>query len=381
MVEHGEHKYKGLRGPSTRQGMGRLRRAMGEDEARQGGWERRHDDEDAMEKLGQRGKNSHGGESLLMKFNRVAHDTAHVEGEVGAISGIQGQMILVRRNDGTESLCSIRTALKKRITGVKNPLCVGDRVRIAPPDTEGGHSIIVSLTPRINQLERSDSHNKSLIHVFAANVDCLVIVASLKEPDLKLGLIDRYLVIASASNIPTAIVLNKMDLADAGPTLALYRHIGIPTFAVAARLCDGELNLLREHLLGKTCVIAGQSGVGKSSLANALYPSLQTRIGLVADAGHGRHTTTSARSYMLPDGGSIIDTPGIRECAVTGLGSVDVALHMPDLAAHQPACRYADCTHTHEPDCAVFAAVEKGLIAPSRYENYLSIIHEDLAKH
>lgn len=378
MVEPGEHKYKGTRGPSVRQGMGRLRRAMGKDDARHGGWERRHDDEDAMDRVSHSGKAVHGGESLLMKFNRLAQDTDPAVGEPGAICGFQGQTVMVRRDDGGECGCAIRNVLKKKIAGVKNPLCVGDRVRIAPPDAEGSEPTIVAIAPRTNQLERADSHNKALVHVFAANVDCLVVVASLKEPDIKLGLIDRYLVIAAANGIPAAVVVNKQDLGDPTSALDLYRRLGMPTFGVSARNRGGDIDAVREHLRGKVCVVAGQSGVGKSSLVNALYPGLGARVGLVADAGHGRHTTTSARSYVLPDGGSLIDTPGIRECAVTGLGPVDVALHMPDLAACHALCKFADCTHTHEPDCAVRDAVEQGLIAPSRYENYLSIISEDL---
>ncbi len=379
MVEPAGHKYKGVRGPSARQGMGRLRRAMGKDDARKGGWERLHDDDEVMDRIGHSGKASHGGESLLMKFNRLARDTDQADGGPGVICGFQGQRILVRRPDGNETACTVRTVLKKQIAGVKNPLCVGDRVRIIPPGSEGAEPAIVAIAPRTNQLERADSHNKALVHVFAANIDRLVVVASLREPDLKLGLIDRYQVIAAASSIPIAVVINKMDLGDPGPALDLYRRLGLPAFAVAARDRDGDIDALRDLLRGKACVVAGQSGVGKSSLVNALYPDCGARIGMVADAGHGRHTTTSARSYALPDGGSLIDTPGIRECAVTGLGPVDVALLMPDLAACHALCRFADCTHTHEPDCAVHAAVAQGLIAPSRYENYLSIISEDLA--
>ena len=359
--------------------MGRLRRAMGKDDARQGGLERRHDDEEAMERLGDKGRASNSGASLLMKFNHLAQNTDLLAGEAGTVCGSQGQTISVRMADGNETACSMRTALKKRIAGVKNPLCVGDTVRVAPPEAEGGRPIIVAIAPRHNQLERADSHNKALIHVFAANIDCLVVVTSMREPDLKLGLIDRYLVIAAANNIPAAVVINKADLADTTATRALYGALGLPVFAVVARSADGDIASLRNHLHGKICVVAGQSGVGKSSLVNALHPGTDARIGLVADAGHGRHTTTSARGYTLPGGGILVDTPGIRECAVTGLGTLDVALLMSDLASIHHQCHFADCSHTHEPDCAVRAAVAQGLIAVSRYENYLSIISEDLA--
>jgi ribosome biogenesis GTPase len=378
MVEPGESKYKGTKGPAPRQGMGRLRRANSKDAGRIGGWERRHEDDDFVEKHGHLQRTSHGGESLLAKFNRLvqSEQLAAAPGEPGEICAFSGTQVLVRAADGGEVSCQVRQVLKKRITGVKNPLCVGDRVRFER-DGEGG--VIAAVEPRRNQLERADSHNRALVHVFAANLDCLVVVAALAEPELKYGLIDRYLVIAAGNRIPATLVLTKCDLADPAPALALYRGLGVPSFAVVAHRGGGEVAGLREHLRGKSCVVAGQSGVGKSSLVNALHPDFHARVGAVAEAGHGRHTTTSARSYLLADGSRLIDTPGIRECAITGLGALDVALLYSDIAALQASCRFTDCTHTHEPDCAVLAAVADGTIARSRYESYRSIIGEDLA--
>ncbi len=389
-----EHKYKGVKGHNQRQGMGRLRRANTQDKARVGGLERHDEDEELFDKLGSRSASSHGGETLLARFNRVARSPASAPGRPGEVAGFAGGQALVRLEDGREMLCSLRQALKKQIAGVKNPLCVGDRIRWEP---DGERGVIVGIDPRRNQLERADSHNRSLIHVFAANIDCLAVVASLKDPDLKYGLIDRYLVIAAANGIPAAVVLNKADLTDPAQPLALYRSLGYETFATAAARRDGgaaaqgcaaaqgdagtdsELTRLRAHLRGKACLFAGQSGVGKSSLVNALYPDLSARVGVVADAGHGRHTTTSARSYVLADGARLIDTPGIRECAVTGLAPMDVALLCPDIAARHRLCRFQDCSHLHEPDCAVRAAVDSGAIAASRYDSYRTIVTEDLA--
>jgi ribosome biogenesis GTPase len=368
-------KKKGVR--PRRQGLGRLRRANTTDPARVSGLERLDEESEVFDRLGSRAGSSHAGETLLARFNRVARSPESATGEPGEVVGFAGAQVQVRTAEG-EISCLVRQALKKQIAGVKNPLCVGDRVRFERT-AEGG--VIAGIEPRRNQLERADSHNRSLIHVFASNIDCLAVVASLGAPEFKPGLVDRYLVIAAANGIPAAVVVNKSDLGDATEALALYRSLGFPAFGTtAARGAeDPGVGELRAHLAGKACVFAGQSGVGKSSLVNALYPDVEARVGAVADAGHGRHTTTSARSYLLPGGGRLIDTPGIREFAITGLAALDVALLYPDLAARQSRCRFTDCTHLHEPDCAVITAVEAGEIAESRYESYRSIVEEDLA--
>jgi ribosome biogenesis GTPase len=377
MVEPGASKYKGTRGHAPREGMGRLRRANSKDTARVSGWENRHEDDDFVERHGHRSRRSHGGEALLLKFNRLADQYRDelTRGEAGEICGFTGATVRVRDISGTEVDCTIRQVLKKRISGVKNPLCIGDRVRFT---RDGAGGVIDAVEPRRNQLARTDSHNRVLMHVFAANVDLLLVIASLAQPDLKYGLIDRYLLIAAHNGISATVVLTKSDLADPTRPLALYRSLGIPAFAVSTVTGEG-LPEVAAHLAGRACVVAGQSGVGKSSLVNALFPTSEARVGLVASAGHGRHTTTSARSYLVPGGGRLIDTPGMRECGIAGLTAVDVALLYPDIAALHPRCRFDDCSHLHEPDCAVRAAVIAGGLAGSRYESYRSIVTEDLS--
>jgi ribosome biogenesis GTPase len=378
MTEPADHKYKGTRGSPAHQGLGRLRRANSKTPARQGGWERHHEDSEFTDQHGERERTGHGGETLLARFNRLVQGGGITSepGEPGEICGINGTAIQVRLPDGRELPCSIRQVLKKRIGGVKNPLCVGDQVRLRP-DESGW--VITAINPRRNQLERADSHNRALIHVFAANLDCLVIVSAMDDPPFKPGLVDRYLVIAAANGIPAALVINKCDLGDASAACALYRSLQVPNFAVAARSGAGDISALRDFLRGKTCVIAGQSGVGKSSLVNALYPDVAARVGSIAEAGFGRHTTSSARSYVLSDGVRLIDTPGVRECGITGLKPLDVALLYRDIGALHRLCRFADCSHTHEPECAVLAALASGRLPSSRYESYRAIISEDLA--
>jgi len=376
----GGGKYKGANDQTRRMGMGRLRHAAEKDVNRGPGWERHVDDDAFLEQHGERSQGSHYGETLLASFNRAARAQAALpaDAKAGTVSGFQGRIVLVRLDDGDEHLCEVRQALKKRFVGVKNPFAVGDRVHVAPV-TEN-HYVVVAAEPRRSQLARADSHNKSLVHVLAANVDVLVVVAALVDPLVKPGLIDRYLLIAAANSIDAIVVLNKADLAEAEPIAAIYRTVGLRTVATRAHITDDAgVAELRALLTGRTAVFTGQSGVGKSSLVNALYPELMARTGVVSDGtGKGRHTTSAARAYSRPDGGVLIDTPGIRECGITGLEPLDVALHYADIARFHPRCRFADCSHRHEPDCAVLAALERGELAPSRYESYRSIIEEDL---
>ena len=293
------------------------------------------------------------------------------------IAGFDGDGVLLRTPDGNERPAKVRSVLKKKLSGVKTPLVVGDQVHFLE---EAGDAVIVAISERRNQLARADSHNTALQHIFAANLDHLVIVASMAMPDLKTGLIDRYLTIAHHNDIEPIIVLNKTDLADPSDAIALYRSLGYRVFATRANAAEGDIHDLRQHLTGRRCSFCGQSGVGKSSLVNALYPDVAARVGAVSTAQRkGRHTTTASRSYLSADGSCLVDTPGIRECGITGMTPLDVALLFPDIAKFHPECRFHNCSHSHEPDCAVAAAVSSGDIDPRRYLSYLSIIEEDLA--
>ncbi|MHC5067594.1 MAG: ribosome small subunit-dependent GTPase A [Planctomycetota bacterium] len=355
-----------------------MRRANAKPRGRQGDLTRHQDDETSLERLtNERERISNSSESLLGKFNRLARDTAQADGHAGEICGFDGRDIIVRTPDGGEQRTQIRRVLKKMLSGVKSPLAVGDSIRFTIGHE--GDAVIVAINERSNQLARADSHNKALLHVFAANIDRLVIVSALAMPEIKTGLIDRYLLIAHYNNITPLIILNKCDLGDPGDVRDLYRGLGYEVFTTTAT--TDPVSTLRQALAGCRCVFAGQSGVGKSSLVNALYPQLQARVGAVSDVQRkGRHTTTAARSYAFDDGTCLVDTPGIRECGITGLEPLDVALLYPDIARLHPDCRFHNCSHRHEPDCAVLAALDHGSLDLRRYLSYRSIIDEDLAQ-
>lgn len=367
-------KDKGTNRFGRQNGMGRLRRSNIKQVGRLTNWERHDEDDEVFDRHGAIDRVSHAGERLVAQFNRLVAlgKAAKRPGEPAEVCEVRPGLVQVRYADGREESAAIRRSLEKRMVGVRNTIAVGDRVRIEP--TAGGLAI-AGIEPRANQLARTDAHNRSLEHVLAANVDLLIAVSAVHEPDFKHGFVDRALLLAAAHGIAGAVAVTKRDLGDAQPMVELYRAIGYPCIAVDARdSADRGVAEMRELLAGKVCVFAGQSGVGKSSLVNACYPEINARIGSVAEQGFGRHTTTAARSFVLPGGGRLIDTPGIRECVVGGLQAMDVALLYPDLARFQPTCHFPDCTHRHEPDCAVLKAVENGEIAASRYWSYRSIV-------
>ncbi len=367
-------KDKGTGRYGTQRGMGRLRRANLKQAGRIGNWERHDEEAEVFDRHGAIGRASHAGERLVSRFNRLVAlgQTVERPGEPAEVCEVRPGLVLVRFADGREEPAAIRRALEKRMVGVRNTIAVGDRVRI---EMTAGGLAIAGIEPRVNQLARTDAHNRSLEHVLAANVDLLVAVAAVREPDFKHGFVDRALLLAAAHGIAGAVVVTKRDLGDPAPMVGLYSGLGLPCLTADARdPSDPGIAELRDILTGKVCMFAGQSGVGKSSLVNACFPGIGARVGSVAEQGFGRHTTTAARSFILPGGGRLIDTPGIRECVVGGLAPLDVALLYPDLACFQPECHFPDCTHRHEPDCAVLRAVENGVIAASRYWSYRSIV-------
>jgi len=263
-------------------------------------------------------------------------------------------------------------------------LCGSQRVRCrSAGDTAVGDRVLFSadrrriedLLPRRTVLSRTDPGNPHLQRIIAANIDVVVNVVSLKSPPLRPGLIDRYLIATGKSGAQPLLCVNKIDLlasADELEAVRPYQNAGLVVVLCSASSGQGIAEL-SEALGQKLCVFAGHSGVGKSSLLNALDPRLDVVTGAVSEGNDkGRHTTTSSALYHLPGGAIVIDTPGIREFGLWDVTRDDLRLYYREFAAC--SCAFSDCSHTHEPGCGVKAAVDSGHVAPARYQGYLRIL-------
>jgi ribosome biogenesis GTPase len=269
-----------------------------------------------------------------------------------------------------------RGRLFEERTGQKNPIAVGDFVKVDLASDPAG---LEEVLPRRNRLGRLASSHDPREQVLVANVDRLFVVGSIDKPRFSSIRTDRILAACSWYAIPTALVLNKIDLdreREADAIESTYASAGVEVLRTSATLGLG-LEELRERLKGKVSAFYGASGAGKSSLLNALQPGLGLKVGKISkywDAG--KHTTSYSQLHALDSGGWVVDTPGIRTFRLHGATPGDLRGMFPELARFQSACRFPDCTHDHEPECAVFAAVERGEIAPSRYASYVEMLDE-----
>ncbi len=285
----------------------------------------------------------------------------------GRVLQVKGLISSVEGEDGKVYRCAVRRLLKTLSTEQRHVVTAGDRVFFRPAGEEG---IIERVEPRRGVLSRTSRGRR---HILVANVDQMLIVASVAEPDLKPHLIDRFLVTAEKSQIRPVICLNKLDLVDPAalqPLVGVYAQMGYQVLQVSAKT---GLNVaqLQELLSDRETVIAGQSGVGKSSLLNAVQPGLNLRTAAVsADTEKGRHTTTTAVLLPLACGGYVVDTPGIRQFQLWDVIPEEVAGFFRDLRPYVSFCRFPDCSHTHEAECAVKDAVADGRLDLRRYESY-----------
>ena len=301
---------------------------------------------------------------------------------------VTGTVIEVRSGDslvmfGGSTVRAMLPAGARSVEGMRSPLAVGDRVELGPGPS--GAAYITHVASRHSALSRDATigSGPETAHVLAANIDQVVVVCSPKEPPFRPGLIDRYLVAASRDGLPAAICLNKTDLAiseEVEVALQGYAALGFDVLRTSAEAGHG-LESARAQIAGKVSLFTGHSGVGKSSLLNALEPGLALRVGDVTQAtagqGKGTHTTSSARliPLSLPDT-FVVDTPGIRTFSVRGMAPRDLASHFPDIEEFASGCAYSDCLHSAEPDCAVRAAQHADPFLKGRYKSYRLMLEE-----
>lgn len=281
-------------------------------------------------------------------------------------------------HDGETVRCRIRGRLRLKGVRSTNPVVVGDEV--ACEADEGGDYVIADILPRRNYVIRRASNLSKESHIIAANVDQALLMASLRSPETPTEFVDRFLVTCEAYKVPVTILLSKLDLQDAEAVAefrAVYGGAGYRVLEVSVREGRG-VEEVRELLAGRTTLVSGNSGVGKSTLIQAIDPSLDIRTGEISESHHkGRHTTTFSTMYPLAGGGAVIDTPGIKGFGLIDIDEAELWHYFPEMMRVAPACRFYNCTHTHEPGCAVTEAVKAGEIAWPRYESYLKIRDED----
>lgn len=303
-----------------------------------------------------------------------------VEARKGVVVRNTGSSYIVRLDDGEEVACRVKGNF--RIKGIRttNPVAVGDIVGVVASADDADY--ITSVEPRRNYIIRRASNLSKESHILAANIDLAVVVATLRDPITSTTFIDRFLATAEAYNIPAALALNKCDLWDdddrelAEGFKTLYESIGYEVMFVSAETGEG-IETLRNLLAGKTTLFGGNSGVGKSSLINRLVPGADLRTGKISDQHKtGMHTTTFSEMIDLPEGGALIDIPGVKGFGVIDFDPMEVSHYFPEIFRYGKDCRYSDCKHLDEPGCAVRPAVEEHYISGSRYASYLSILEE-----
>ena len=289
------------------------------------------------------------------------------------------------RLDESRAEVKCKMAGSYRIRGIRitNPVAVGDEVSITPAST-GEIALIKDIKPRRNYIIRKASNLSKEAHIIASNIDRAMLVATLAHPTTATTFIDRFLATAQAYDVPAILVINKIDILADDPDNAelldavthLYRSIGYTVVAVSAATGEG-FDTLRQELASKVTLLSGNSGVGKSSIINRLIPGLNLRTAAISDAHDtGMHTTTFSEMYDLDGGGAIIDTPGIRGFGTIDFDRNEVAHFFPEIFELSKECRFRNCTHTHEPGCAVLEALADCRIAQSRYASYMSILDD-----
>lgn len=300
---------------------------------------------------------------------------------VATIYKSTGSFYLAYDANGRKWNCRVRGKLKiDTDISSTNPIAVGDTVEFIIENEDEDSAIITDIKQRHNYMVRTSPHNKHQKHIVAANIDMALLVATIAEPRTSNGFIDRFLITAEAYHIPAIIVFNKSDLLN-GKSMeeyenkkAIYEKIGYQTFLSAAAKGDG-LEALNGKLKDKTTLFSGHSGVGKSTLINHFIPHQNLRVQEVsAWSGKGQHTTTFAEMFDLPEGGRIIDTPGVKEFGIVDMQREELSHYFPEMKVLINDCKFNNCIHINEPGCAVKAAVAAGEVSMERFESYIAIL-------
>jgi ribosome biogenesis GTPase len=292
---------------------------------------------------------------------------------LGLVVAVRPRRVVVRVG-ARELGCDLRRGLLQGSRLERNRLVVGDRVRVEA--TGGNQAVLREILPRESKISRVDSVRPPREHVIAANAEQLLALQAVGEPPLNRRALDRFLVMGTAGGVSCAVCLNKIDLgltAAHEGMLATYRQAGYDVFATCGLTGQG-LDAVARHLAGRRTIIVGPSGVGKSTLLNRLIPGLSLRTAEISTAtGRGVHTTTRVEYIDLPAGGAVLDTPGLRSVQ-PWVRSDELAWHFPEMRPLLGGCRFRDCLHRSEPDCAILAAVAGGHVDPGRHESYLRIL-------
>jgi ribosome biogenesis GTPase len=299
----------------------------------------------------------------------------------GLVIKSTGSSYWVLPDDGSDVLeCKIKGTFRTKGIRTTNPVVVGDRVVVEEKD--GILALIIGICDRKNVIIRRASNLSKQGHILAANVDLAALVVTIKLPETSTIFIDRFLAAAESYRVPSVLVFNKTDLYDEDDLLyldaliALYENIGYKCFRISALNREG-IEELKSELQGKITLLSGNSGVGKSTLLNVLQPDVEVKTGDISEYHNkGMHTTTFSEMLPLPEGGFIIDTPGIKGFGLLEVTPEEAGHYFREIFEISHNCKFYNCTHTHEPGCAVIEAVEALAINPSRYHSYLSIIEE-----